>query len=141
MNQYFIYLKGIERFRNLKEITISSCSLERIEGLTNLSQLRILNLSCNKIRVINSLQGLRNLEKITLSHNKIVSLKNLNQVKKAEKQIINKQRDKTFFFLLHLNICVFSLYNKLGGSENKVRALDLRDNKIDEINELSHLNT
>ena len=74
------FLKGLDKFLELKEINLSSNNIERIESLENLRHLKILDLSCNKIRVINGLGNLFELEKLNLSHNKIINIQNLKQV-------------------------------------------------------------
>lgn len=109
---------------NLEYLTLYSNKITNINALSNLKKLRILNLNSNEISEISVLSNLTNLETLYLSNNKI------NNVNELAELVNLKDLD-----LDSNEIDSISMLSNLRNLED----LSLSNNKIEDINALSNL--
>lgn len=70
-------LEGIEKFKNLKRLSVYENMLISLEGIEHLKHLESLFCSYNRIEDINPLKGLKSLEALYCYSNNITSLKDI----------------------------------------------------------------
>lgn len=114
--------------RNLASICFHGNNISRIEGLQHQQHLTDLNLSSNCITAIEGLQNLEKLTLLNLASNRIQTIQGLHG-------LTNLQR----LSLAHNFISSLAGLSALQGPNNSLRLLDLRNNAISSLQELSVL--
>jgi Leucine-rich repeat (LRR) protein len=120
------YLKYIEKFDSLINLTylnLSNNYITKIDNLNKLIQLKELNLSNNRIEKISNLDGLKNLEILNLSGNIIKRIPSKSQGNASNQQAliqpINRNNYKSSFITHVASI-----------PTQKLRSLDLANNQL-----------
>lgn len=117
-------LNGIENFKKLKNLSVTSLKINNYNAIANLTQLTNLDLSSNNLTDINYLSNLVNLKELKLSSNNLTNINPLANLKQLEKLNVhfNKLTD------------VSALPNL-----TKLTELNLSDNKIETLPNIKNL--
>uniref|UniRef100_A0A0A9YCG7 Centrosomal protein of 97 kDa n=2 Tax=Lygus hesperus TaxID=30085 RepID=A0A0A9YCG7_LYGHE len=116
----------VSSLKHLVRLDLSHNAIHAIDGLKDLVYLRSLNLAHNRLKIIDNLQTNLQLEELDLSGNSISVISNINQLSKLKK------------FYLHKN-CISSLKHCGVYLPVSLETLTLAENKIADLNEISHL--
>lgn len=124
-------LDAIALLPNLRELTLSGCSLSNINALSAAQQLRYLDLSGNAIREIDALGSLAALEEVHLQHNAVTKLNALSGLPGLKTLDVSYN---ALTSLAPISSCV--QLTRLDASENQLTTLGAVD-KLPELKSLS----
>jgi chromosome segregation ATPase len=107
LHSKIINLKGIQDFKNLTSLDLSSNKITSINiYLKSMKVLKTLSISCNLLTNVSGIEYLTSLEEVNLSHNKITTI---------------------------------DAFNLLSDSSQSLRLIDLKDNLIQNLNQVVYL--
>eukprot|EP00466_Bigelowiella_natans_P016926 jgi/Bigna1/90431/estExt_fgenesh1_pg.C_700063 len=123
-------IPGLETKSNLRDLNLHFNQIRKIANLETLTNLVSLNLSSNEIEAIEGLGSLKNLKELDLSCNKITSVQGLEGA-------LNLEKISLAYNLIH-DLRGFDS-NVFQREAQKLQNIDLRDNRISELDQLRFL--
>ena len=138
--------KGLDQFKQLKQLYLNNNQITKIENLDNNIDLTDLNLNNNKITKIENLDKLVNLQTLFLSLNKITKIENIDKnINLQELYLYDNQINKIENLDKNINLKILYLQNnqinKIENLDNLINLIDLylSNNKISKIENIHHL--
>lgn len=125
-------IRNLDKAIHLTELNLHANNIFQIESLNNLINLKILDLSSNQIECIENLNYLINLEELNLSSNRIqcLPIKCLKSQNRLNKLLLS------YNFINDLSGLSEKYFQK---EIKKLRYLDIKGNRIDNINQIKLL--
>ena len=98
-------IEGLDGLHHLENLNLSSNRIRKVEGISHLSKLKVLDLSSNFIEDIQGFGGLTSLVRLVLAHNHIEKLRGL-AIQDGPGYVNRYSRFLLEFFNLNLVLCL-----------------------------------